>query len=299
MAYREYDCDVCGSADAADIECLSRYTGGEPIHVCKNCGCVYLRSRRSYQEIADSWSDDLFSTAETSGSSSVYTAVRPAIRARLIHILETVDQEVGLEGKALCDIGAGEGVFLDYAKQLKGDVELFGIEPSSANCSTLDELGIPNFNGTIEEYAASDQVRLNHFDVVTIQWTLECSNDCKRMLAAAWEILKPGAHVVIGTGSRILVPFRKPLQFYVANGPQDTHSLRFSPNSLSNLLRLTGFEPVFVNRYIDNDVLCMIGRKTEIPDNVELETDDYREIISFFERWDRDSAEHFADWEDT
>ncbi|MCG8509227.1 MAG: class I SAM-dependent methyltransferase, partial [Rhodospirillales bacterium] len=299
MPYTHHVCDVCGSGDAAEIECLRKYTGGEPIHVCKNCGFVYVQGRRSFQEIASAWSDEVFITGEeTEKAAEIYTAVRPAIRARLIHVLETIDQEIGVDGKALCDIGAGEGVFLDYARRLKRPKELFGIEPSAANCSLLEAMNIPCFTGAIEDYIADDEAKTGRFDVVTIQWTLECSPDCNQMLHAAWKILKAGGHVVIGTGSRLRMPYKKPLQFYVSKGAQDTHSLRFSPKSLRNVLHRAGFEPVFVNRYIDNDILCMIGRKVETAKDIDLERDNFREIIAFFERWDRDSTEHYAQWED-
>ena len=43
---------------------------------------------------------------------NTFTAVRPAIKARLMNVVETINQELGLENKYLCDIGAGEGVFL-------------------------------------------------------------------------------------------------------------------------------------------------------------------------------------------
>ncbi|MGE3626553.1 MAG: class I SAM-dependent methyltransferase, partial [Hyphomicrobiales bacterium] len=289
MEHTEHDCDICGSANAAEIECLRKYTGGEPLHVCRDCGCVYLRRRRSHKVIADAWSDKLFQTGDVSGSSSVYTAVRPAIKARLVHVLETIDQEVGLAGSRICDIGAGEGVFLDYIQRLGKKAELFGIEPSAANCRLMDERGIANFHGTIEDYLASERVEAGAFDVVTIMWTLENCEDCKAMVRAAWSLLKPGGHIMVATGSRILAPFKKPLNFYIAPGDQDTHSLRFSPNSLSNLFRACGFEPTYINRYIDNDILCMIGQKKDAPLQTPLARDDWREIIAFFERWDKET----------
>lgn len=287
-------CDVCDSEDAVEISCLQKYTGGQPIHVCKDCGFVYVRERRSFREIADEWSEVIFATGEsTNRAAEVYTAVRPAIRARLIQVLETIDQELGLEGKKLCDIGAGEGVFLNYAKQLKKCDELFGIEPSRANCDLMGSLGIPSFAGTIEDYIESAEIEKEAFDVAAIQWTLECSPESSRMLEGVREVLKPKGHVVVATGSRILVPFRKPLQFYVSSGSQDTHCLRFSANSLANLLRRSGFEPVFVNRYIDNDIMCMIGQKSDAPNSTEIIADDYREVIEFFERWDQETGEHY------
>ena len=227
-----------------------------------------------------------------------FTATRPAIRARIIFVLEMIDQEIGLKGKSLCDIGAGEGIFLDYSQRLGKGAELFGVEPSEKNCALMAKRGIKSFAGAIEDYISSETAELEKFDVITIMWTLEASHDCKLALKAAWKMLKNGGHLVIGTGSRIMVPFKKPLQFYVNAGTQDTHCFRFSPNSLSNLMKVTGYKPIATNRYIDSDVMCMIGQKTEKSNAVELEKDDYNEVINFFDRWHADTQKFYPDWVD-
>lgn len=298
MAYTNYPCDVCGGENRAVIESLLAYTENDPIHVCQDCGFVHVISRRTFEEVAADWTDVIFATGENPGINETFTATRPAIRARLIHVLEALDQEVGLEGKSLCDIGAGEGVFLDYANRLDKKAKVFGIEPSRRNCQIMESLGVESFAGTIEEYMISPEKKQQPFDVAALLWTLEDTQDCQNVLKSAWEMLKPGGHLVIGTGSRLLVPFKKPLQFYVGPGSQDTHCFRFSPNSLSNLLRLTGFEPVYTNRYIDNDLLCMIGRKADVPESVELQKDNPQEILDFFARWDEDSRANYPKWED-
>lgn len=295
-----HSCDVCGSSNSIPIDSLSSYIDGREIDVCKKCGFVFVSSRRNYKEIAESWSDRIFANGQNkSTTGEVYTAVRPAIRARLIQILETIDQEIGVEGASICDIGAGEGVFLNYASTLKNTGEIFGVEPSKVNCELLTELGIPNFSGTIEEFISASGEELPQFDIVVIQWTLECCASPREMLQSVWKLLRPGGHVVIGTGSRILVPFKKPLQFYVGPGEQDTHAFRFSAKSLRNMLRLTGFLPTFTNRYIDNDVLCVIAEKKSSPSLPDLEIDDYREVLSFFDRWHLDSKKYYSNWIDT
>lgn len=298
MPTKNHDCDICGSANRTIIESLNFYTDNQPVCVCNNCGFVYVPERRSFEEIAAAWSEEIFTTADAPSAMDLFTATRPAIRARLIFILETIDQELGLKGKSLCDIGAGEGVFLDYAQRLKKEADLFGVEPSAINCQLMDQLGVRNFVGTIEEYINAPEAALNSFDIVTIMWTVEASHDCKLTLNAAWDLLKPGGHLVVGTGSRLLAPFKKPLQFYVNADPADTHCFRFSPNSLSNLMQVTGFNPVFTNRYIDNDVLCMIGQKTEKGKHIELVKDNAQEVMEFFDRWARDSQKYFAEWSD-
>ncbi len=285
----EFDCDVCGSGDAEEITCLLSYSGGQPIHVCRNCGFVYVRARRSFQEIADDWSHNIF------GAEHRYTARIPAIKARQTFVADTIDTEIGLEGKRVCDIGAGEGLFLAMLNAPEYGATVFGIEPSEELCAGMTDMGIANFAGPIESYLASDTAEPGAFDIVTIIWTLENCQDCRVMLDAANQLLKPGGHVVIGTGSRILVPFRKPLHYYIADNPTDTHNFRFSASTLEYLLAETGFAMNYVNRYIDNDVLCMIARKESGPVTGHRPTDDWREVIAFFERWDAETQAHYAD----
>ena len=117
MTYKEYPCDICGCNDRAEIKSLSFYTEGQEISVCKS-GFVYVPHRRSFAEIAAAWSNDIFVTADDPTAVETFTATRPAIRARIIFVLEMIDQEIGLKGKSLCDIGAGEGIFLDYSQRL-------------------------------------------------------------------------------------------------------------------------------------------------------------------------------------
>jgi len=287
----DHDCDICGSTSAEEIICLRRYTGGRPIHVCRECGFVYVRSRRTFQEIADAWSYELY------GIDRSYTAHIPAIKARQAFVAHSIDTELGLKGKRICDIGAGEGLFLAMLTAPEYGAEAFGIEPSPLLCEGMTDMGIANFTGTIENYLNDPNCADGAFDIVTVIWTLENCESCKFMMRGAERLLKPGGHVVVATGSRILVPFKKPLQYYVGNSETDTHNFRFSANSLERLLGLCGFEKQHVNRYIDSDVLCMIGQKNNSPAQLpdQLPSDDWRKVVAFFERWDAETRAHYAD----
>lgn len=278
----DFACDLCSSDDAAEIPEARHYTGGHPIHVCRGCGFVYVRRRRSAAAIAASWSDDLFGSA--------YTARIPAIIARLTFVAETIRQQVGLEGRSVCDIGAGEGTFLDMVRGM--GAEGFGIEPSAANGKLMAKLGLAHFTGTIEEYAARGEPR--RFDCATILWTLENCQSCLGMLKAARALLKPGGHVVVATGSRILVPFKKPLHYYLGGNSPDTHAFRFSANALHRALRLAGFAVTHVNRYIDHDVLCMIATRTDAVNAEPLPADKPEAVLDFFRRWHLETAAHYA-----
>lgn len=284
LAKTVFACDICGADDAAEIAVTREYTGGQPIHVCRGCGFVYVRERRSSQSIADSWTNDI---------SATYTARIPAMKARQIYVAETIDSEIGLAGKKLCDIGGGEGQFIQFVTGPGYGATAFAVEPSAPYCRQLAEVGIDHFHGTVESFRDSDAYRAHApFDIVTIMWTIENCHDCRTMMDVAWEILAPGGHVVVATGSRILVPFKKPLQNYLNASPLDFHSFRFSADTLGGLFAVSGFEVAFVNRYIDTDFLCMIGRRSDRSKEIAWRKNDYEEVIDYFRRWHVESQHY-------
>src|SRR5262249_47060767 len=279
-----FPCELCASAEFEEIPEARFYTGGQPIHVCKRCGFVQVIRRRPAERIAEVWEKELFQ--------SEYTARIPAIKARHVYVAETIETAIGLAGKDVCDIGAGEGYFLQMLRDDYG-ARVFGIEPSAANCARMQAQRIGCFDGTAEAFqrAAPEQER---FDIVTLIWTLENSNSCRRLMDVRWTLLLENGYVAAATGSRILVPFKKPLDYYLGPNPGDTHAFRFSANTLQGLLAETGFEIVCANQYIDSDVLCMIGRRTDRSRRIAWTHDDWRRFLKFFSRWHRDTAYYKA-----
>lgn len=283
---RDYPCDLCGRTEAFEVPHARDYTGGQPIHICQHCGFVYVKARRSAQAIADEWSDSIFGSG--------YTAAIPAVKARQVFVAEFLRQTLGLKGKRVCDIGAGEGQFLAIVRQPPYEAQPFGIEPSKQNCELLGRMGIPAFQGTIEDYAAKRLREDQKFDVVTIMWTLENCHSCRDMLAAAHSMLREGGHVVVATGSRILVPFKKPLHDYFGKHAADTHAFRFSANTLRGILAVSGFEVEHLNRYIDQDWLAAVARRVERGTKVPWQGDDPLKVYNFFERWHVETQMYYA-----
>ena len=281
----EFSCDLCGSNDAREVPHCREYTDDQPIHICNNCGFVYVRNRRSSNEIAETWSSELYGAG--------YTARIPAVKARQIYVAETIDTEIGLKGEALCDIGGGEGQFLEIVKAEPYGARPFAVEPSQSNCCMLTELGIENYQGTIEEFLDSNSDKLGGFDFVTIMWTLENCRSCRDMLDAANALLRPGGHIVVATGSRILVPFKKPLHYYLSRNPADTHAFRFSANTLRGLLAVSGFETVYTNRFIDTDFLVVIAKKMPAGEGLSWSGDNPDDVADFFRRWHFETATNF------
>jgi SAM-dependent methyltransferase len=283
--YREFACDLCGATESVEVPHSREFHQGQPIDICWRCGFVYVKRRRSAERIAEVWSDEIFG--------HVYTSAIPAVVARLTFVAEFVQATVGLAGRRVLEVGAGEGRFLNLVRERYG-ADVFGVEPSPANGAKLSADGIEHFTGTIEQYA-SDATATRPADLVAILWTLENCQDCRAMLDGAYRALKPGGHIVIATGSRILVPFKKPLHAYFGQLPADTHSFRFSAKTLAGLLAVSGFEILQTNRYLDHDVLCVVATKTDRSTPIDWSGDRPLDVYTFFERWYVDTAMYYRD----
>lgn len=281
IKYEEFPCDLCGSTDAIEMPFSRFYTNNEPVHICKSCGFVYVVKRRTAQSIADSWSDDLYGDG--------YTARIPAVKARQTYVAEFIDTNIGLKDKELCDIGTGEGQFLEIVRTAEYGAKVFGTEASKKNCAKLAKSGINHFQGTIEDFSKSKQIKNYKADIATIMWTLENCRSCRDMLSGAYQLLKDAGYIVLATGSRILVPFKKPLNLYLSKNPADTHAFRFSANTLQGILAVSGFEVKYINQYLDSDILCVIAKKMKKSDKISWQGDDFIKVYDFFERWHRET----------
>ena len=130
----------------------------------------------------------------------------------------------------------------------------------------------------------------NKFDIVSLNWTLEAMQFAKKSVQICHHILKENGLVMVSTGSRILVPFKKPLQHYMSDkNYTDIHPYHFSENSLKALLKNNGFDNFIVNSYVDTDYLCIIAKKTSIPSKQQKRCDDPKKVKSFFQRWHKES----------
>jgi len=127
--YDTVDCDLCGSDDCIEAPYLRNYTGGQPLFICKNCGLVYARFRRSSQAIAECWSKERYKTD--------YTARIPAVISRQIYVAEHIDVNLGLQSKKVLDIGTGEGQFLEIINN-NYNADALGTEDSIDLCKNIN-----------------------------------------------------------------------------------------------------------------------------------------------------------------
>jgi SAM-dependent methyltransferase len=158
--------------------------------------------------------------------------------------------------------------------------DIAGIEPSADNIKRLRADKISCYHGTVESVDLDEK-----FDIVTILWTLENCSDCIGFLKKARTFLKPDGHLVVATGSRILVPFKKNMGDYFSDNPADTHCFRFSSNSLARAMSLAGLEPAMWGRYYDSDWLIGSGVPYKNAFDRDDLYDDPKEVLKFFNNW--------------
>ncbi|MCX5713276.1 MAG: hypothetical protein NT033_00345, partial [Candidatus Omnitrophica bacterium] len=89
--YRNFPCDLCGSVEVELLPHVKEYTDGQLIHICKRCGFVYVKMRRSHLAIAQIWSEKLFGKS--------YTAKSPLMLGRHYYVAEFMHQNINLNKK--------------------------------------------------------------------------------------------------------------------------------------------------------------------------------------------------------
>ncbi len=254
-------CDLCGITTGTEIE--------PKVFVCDGCGFVHVKERRSPAEIAAAWSE-----VYTSGA---YDPNWPGVKARLFYAAEWLDQKYGLKDKSVLDIGAGKGVFLDYAAD-RGAYTA-GIEPDAINVEIVRGKGHKCFAGMVEEVDVPSK-----FDVVTILWTLENCGGCIDFLNHARKFLKDDGILAVATGSRILVPYKKPYSSYFGELSPDLHCYRWTETTLARALSRSGLFPVESNDWRQNDVLLVASRPFG-PDYGTRFSAAPQDVVKFFRGW--------------
>ena len=277
--------DFKGKGEFVKIPFINKYSNSD-VNICKFSGLVTVVNRRNDKKIAEEWSKKIFSKKF---SKTKYSASIPAVVARQTYVLETLGKLKNIKKHKICDIGAGQGQFLDMLKKKYPKINTYGIEPSKQNSSLLKKKGHKNFCGTIQDFAKNNNYK-NKFDVITIMWTLVNTSSCVEMVNIANKMIKKSGIILLAESSRIMVPFKKPLNMYFSPLRSDLHPFHFSKNSLTNLLLINKFEPIYTNRYIDTDYLVIAAKKVNSIKVSKLKIDKFQKVSHFFKRWHKETT---------
>jgi SAM-dependent methyltransferase len=263
---KRHNCDLCSSNSWAPLP----LPDPKGVGICQVCGFVYVRDRRSAAEIAADWSNVYGEGYDPDGW--------PAVKARLYYVREWIDTEYALYG-TLLDIGAGTGTFLGIVREADALISVTGLEPSTAGFNS----------GDIRHGSVEDDLDLGQFDLVTICWTLENCHDPIKMLDYARRRCKPDGRVIVATGSRILVPFKKPLSKYLGDNAPDLHCFRWSITTLAAAFAKAGLKMERINPYMECD--WMVAAAQPLPEGTPVKPhppfDSPQDVANFFKDWQR------------
>ena len=271
--------------DSIHLSMLDKYIRkGDKLFVHKKTGVVTSELKYNSLEIAKYWSDVIF----MSENKEDYSAHFPFAYSRLYYVLRTLKDFLSSanynnQSIDFCDFATGEGILPKLILKESLDWNISVTETSKALCEKMqhDNFLIYNKNlglGELPEFKV---------DVGAICWTL-CN--CIKPLDVLKEIydkIKDDGYLIIAESSRILTPFKKSLDdTFQRTHPADAHPYYFSKNSLSAIVKCAGFEPVFINRYLDTSYLVLIAKKTTDTEFNQLQVDNYKDVIDYFQKLD-------------
>jgi 2-polyprenyl-3-methyl-5-hydroxy-6-metoxy-1,4-benzoquinol methylase len=192
-----------------------------------------------------------FESAETPDYHALYLA-EAGVKARVyVETLERMEAVTGGTGRLL-DIGSYMGLFLQAASRRGWDVR--GIEPDhEAWTHATETLGLDVSLGTLETCPQPEGA----FDAVTMLQVLEHVADPRSTLAVVRTLLRPGGVLVVEVPNIDCWPVK-------LLGRRHRHFAKhhftfFSPRTLTQLLRESGFDVVSVTRPPRHISLRLLG----------------------------------------
>jgi SAM-dependent methyltransferase len=183
-------CPACEGSTIADT--LEKH--GYRYARCGDCGTLYCSPRPSPAQL-----DALYFTSESSHfwSNVFFPAVRDARREKLFkpqarRIADLV-AERGLPVGAICDIGAGHGLFLEELRPHFPGSTLFAIEPDATSAAVCRTKGFEVIESTAERTTGWDA----RFELVISSEVLEHVFDPASFAASIGRLTRPGGHALV------------------------------------------------------------------------------------------------------
>jgi len=194
---------------------------------CDFCGLIW---RRSFELPVNNYSDKNFDLENKNKISARYNNARARI--------ELFRRYADLNN--LCDIGCGEGIFLDALKEYDYK-NTIGLEPSVTISSFAQERSIEIFQGTIETLD-KDFLKEKRIHAVTLLHVIEHLKNPKEILNHIYESLPLGGFLIIETPNIYSKIFK--MRGYKDKLIYPEHLWYFSEKTLHTLLKQNGFHIV-------------------------------------------------------
>jgi 2-polyprenyl-3-methyl-5-hydroxy-6-metoxy-1,4-benzoquinol methylase len=202
---------------------------------CSSCGVIFVSPRPTLSETLN-----IYSHNQAQTSAEVHIARESIARLYARHNLGVIKRHVR-EG-ALLEIGAGAGYFLDEGRRAKFDV--YGIEPNQAQADFIkNTLRVPCEETALNESSFNGK----KFDIIYHCDVLSHFHDPIAEFKKINSKLNDGGLLVFETGNIGDIEEKYLSAFTAFNYPD--HLFFYGENSLKELLKMTGFEPVKIYTY--------------------------------------------------
>jgi 2-polyprenyl-3-methyl-5-hydroxy-6-metoxy-1,4-benzoquinol methylase len=269
-------CPACGADDfqgAFEKYALTYVT-------CRVCETMYINPRPSpavlehYYATSENywyWNKYIFPASEGVRREKIF-------RPRADRVAEICKRH-NVRTNVLMEVGAGFGTFCEEVQRLKTFQRVIAIEPTPDLAETCRKKGLEVIQRPIE------QVRLNEGEVVDVIATFEVIEHLfspRDFLRSCASVLGPGGLIII------TCPNVKGFDVVVLEGLSDTvdveHLNYFHPDSLSNLLRESGFE--VLEAMTPGKLDAELVRKKTLAGGFDLSTQPFlRDVL--IDRWEQ------------
>lgn len=247
-------CNLCGSDDT-ELICLNHdrihNIAGEYRSVrCRKCGLIYLNPRPTSESLPRYYPENYgpYKGAGTpplragflkSVLKPVYDLITLKALLDRLEVKNTVSPSLVALNRStrMLDVGCATGTFLKKCRDTYG-CEIHGIDISAEALKYAHE---KNGVATCQGDFLSNNFPDGYFDLVTMWWALEHTQDPRKVLTESRRILKKSGSVVIGVPNGNSLGrwlFRE--KWYAYDVPR--HLYVFSPETITRLLQETGFE---------------------------------------------------------
>lgn len=221
-------CPICGSDQRAR-------TFEPDVERCEACACYFRNPRPTQADIQRSY--------DYGANYTNWAQMDPAVRRGMWDLRLQRLLPVAKPGGSLLDVGAGDGYFLDLAKDA-GFVTV-GTELSETGANLARERGHEILLGQL--LGIDFQTRT--FDVITLWHVLEHLPDPGKAMARVHSLLKPGGIFALAVPNEENQLFRHRCGLLKVANPlgvmtwgAEIHLTHFQPATLRGVLRRAGFE---------------------------------------------------------
>ena len=232
---------------------------------CRTCDLVYVANAPHQRELAEAYhAADYDSSDEANDAAISY-----------VHALRPIMDRLFVRNSVL-EIGAGNGVLLEFLREEYGFKELIGVEPSSAAIAAAPS----HRHGWLREgiFEESDFAE-NSLDLICCFMTMEHVQDPMKTAQAAFRLLKPGGVFVTVTHDYRSVVNR----VLGKKSPiiDVEHMQIFSKRSIGQLFVRSGYRNITIKTFVNHYSISYWIRLAPIPAVIKVPLRNFLSAISF------------------